>query len=304
MKIQDMQLFLEIVQCGSISAASRKLYISQPAVSQCLKKLEQELGTPLLIRRSGKTAELTRTGLAFADIAHKIVPIYDGFVNELDITPRSGRHLLKIGVPPRHGYQIMAALMSHGETVLQNIDLDFQEGPADDQERNLINGDIDLAIIRLPLKIKNLDYKIIHRDFLGIWLRKGSPQEDRAVTKPGEPYPFLPLEALRDETLVLPPAGSRIRSAIDSILKESGFVPHIQQNYQYKKSLLLMVEKGLASTISQCPDSDYLADRFFRIEGCSQSYDLALVYLPDTPYKNDIKLLCSVLKPYFDEQMV
>lgn len=303
MKIQDMQLFLEIVRCGSISAASRKLYISQPAVSQCLKKLEQELRTPLLIRRSGKTAELTRAGLAFADMACKIVPVYNDFVKELDIVSKSGRHLLKIGVPPSQGNQIMAALMSHAETVLQNIDLDFREGPADYQEQNLVNGEIDLAIIRLPLKIKNLKYKIIHRDALGIWLRKGSPREDGAVTKAGEPYPFLSLEALRDETLVLPPAGSRIRSTIDSILKEGSFTPHIQQIYQNKKSLLLMVEKGLASTISKCPDSSYLADRFFRIEGCSQSYNLALVYLPDTPYKNDIKLLYSVLKPYFDEQM-
>ena len=43
MKIQDMQLFLEIVQCGSISAASRKLYISQPAVSQAIRQLENRL---------------------------------------------------------------------------------------------------------------------------------------------------------------------------------------------------------------------------------------------------------------------
>lgn len=191
MKIQDMQLFLEIVQCGSISAASRKLYISQPAVSQCLKKLEQELGTPLLIRRSGKTAELTRTGLAFADIAHKIVPIYDGFVNELDITPRSGRHLLKIGVPPRHGYQIMAALMSHGETVLQNIDLDFQEGPADDQERNLINGDIDLAIIRLPLKSKIWTTKLYIAIFWGSGCARAAPRKTELSQNPGSLIRFF-----------------------------------------------------------------------------------------------------------------
>lgn len=294
-------MFLEIIQCGSISAASRKLYISQPAVSQCLKKLEQELGTPLFIRRSGKTAELTRDGIAFADTARKVVPIYDCFIKELNSSSTPGWHRLKIGVPPRQGNQIMEVLMSHVDTALQNIALDFLEGPSDDQERHLINGEIDLAIIRLPLKIKNLDYKIIHRDPLGIWLRKGSPWETRAITKAGEPYPFLSLEALKDETLVLPPADSRIRATIDNILREGNFIPHIQQNYQNKKSLLLMVEKGLASTIGKKPDSIYLSDRFFRIENCSQSYNLALVYMPDTPYKKDIQLISTILKPYFDK---
>ena len=75
MKIQEMKLILEIVETGSISAAAKKLYISQPALSQTVKKIEDELGTPLFIRRSGKMLELTKAGKSYAQMAEHIVPV-------------------------------------------------------------------------------------------------------------------------------------------------------------------------------------------------------------------------------------
>lgn len=301
MKIQDMQLFLEVLRCGSISAASRSLYISQPALSQSIKKLEQELGTPLLIRRSGKVAKPTRAGEIFADTARQIVPIYEGCLKQITMRPENERRLLRVGVPPHQGNQIMSVLMSCTEAAQAHIELEFSEAPAETQEDSLVNGEIDLAVIRLPLKIQNLEYKIVYRDPLGIWLRKGSPWETKGIQKEGEEYPFLPLGALKDEILVLPPPNRRISTTINSILKEGNFTPRILKNYQNKQSILLMVEKGLASTIGKSPDEGQKTDRFFRIEGCTESYNLALVYMPDTPFKRDIRMIQGILEEYFKE---
>ena len=68
------------------------------------------------------------------------------------------------------------------------------------------------------------------------------------------------------------------------------------------KSILLMVQNGLCSTIGKQPGPGEPADHFYRIEGCTSSYDLALVYLPDTPYKRDINLIYGILKNYFEVQ--
>ncbi len=55
-------IFYVVAECGNISAAAKKLFISQPAVSKSISKLEEEFPTPLLVR-SSKGVKLTESGV-------------------------------------------------------------------------------------------------------------------------------------------------------------------------------------------------------------------------------------------------
>ncbi|MGF0033946.1 LysR family transcriptional regulator [Bariatricus sp. SGI.154] len=73
----EIEAFLMTIQCGSISAASEKLYVTQPALSRRLRALEEELGYPLLIRNKGiRSITLTEEGQAFVAVAEKLKHIY------------------------------------------------------------------------------------------------------------------------------------------------------------------------------------------------------------------------------------
>ena len=104
----------------------------------------------LMIRRSGKVAEPTRAGEIFADNARQIIPLYEGCLKQLNVRPETRRRHLRIGVPPHQGNLIMSALMSYTDGPLKDMELEFSEAPADAHESSLVNGAIDLAIIRLP----------------------------------------------------------------------------------------------------------------------------------------------------------
>ena len=70
MNYQSVKIFLAIVEHRSISAAARALYITQPAVSGHLNRLEEELGCPLILRQKGiSQITLTPKGEAFVPIA-------------------------------------------------------------------------------------------------------------------------------------------------------------------------------------------------------------------------------------------
>ena len=61
MTIEQIKYFLELSRTLNFTSAAERMFVSQPAFSKQIKKLEEEIGTPL-IRRTTKKAELTPAG--------------------------------------------------------------------------------------------------------------------------------------------------------------------------------------------------------------------------------------------------
>lgn len=73
----DIQTFLTITSCESLSKAAEQLYTSQPALSHRLSRLEEELDTTLIIRRKGvRSIELTESGKCFIPLAQKWMQLW------------------------------------------------------------------------------------------------------------------------------------------------------------------------------------------------------------------------------------
>ncbi|MCD8219554.1 MAG: LysR family transcriptional regulator [Ruminococcus sp.] len=72
MTLQQLKYIIQIVQCGSISMAAQKLYITQPSLSKSVADLEQEMGI-LIFRRSSRGVYLTEEGTRFLSYARQVV---------------------------------------------------------------------------------------------------------------------------------------------------------------------------------------------------------------------------------------
>src|SRR5690606_20230776 len=72
MTLQQLKYILMIVSCGSISEAAKRLYISQPSLSNAVKDLEQELGIEIFLR-SAKGISLSNEGMEFLSYARQVV---------------------------------------------------------------------------------------------------------------------------------------------------------------------------------------------------------------------------------------
>lgn len=76
MTIEQIETFLTVTVCGTISSAAEKLFISQSSVSSRIQQLESELGVSLLIRKKGyRVIELTEAGKAFLPIAEQWISL-------------------------------------------------------------------------------------------------------------------------------------------------------------------------------------------------------------------------------------
>lgn len=97
MNFSNIRYFLAIVEEGSISAAARKLYISQQALSEQLKKMEAEVGAPLLKR--GKGAELTVAGECLCRDGRELLRIYNSMMEDIGSVTRSRKQKITLGIP-------------------------------------------------------------------------------------------------------------------------------------------------------------------------------------------------------------
>lgn len=94
----EIQAFLTIVRSGSLSAAARELYITQPALSRRIQALEDELGFKLIVRSKGiRTASLTEEGKKFMPVAEKWQYLWDETRKVSDPKQKQVLHLSAVG---------------------------------------------------------------------------------------------------------------------------------------------------------------------------------------------------------------
>ena len=146
MDVRQLRYFVRIAELGSVSAASHRLGVAQPSLSQHIKHLEQELGVDLLIR-SSRGVSLTDSGQILLSHATSIVNAVDVAVTE--IKDRSGevRGSVSIGVPSSAGNVLSVPL---AETVCHQfpkVMLRTMEAMSGHVQEWLAQGQIDLGIL-------------------------------------------------------------------------------------------------------------------------------------------------------------
>ncbi len=148
MKLQDVLNVLEIAKKGSISKASQGLFLSQPALSLQVQRLEEELGYPLFVR-SPSGMVLTFEGEAFCKEGQALARQWDDF--QMAVASRSGnRSPLRIGVGPRVYSNGLFQKITDFFDSYPEIEVSFSTGAGQDFFTALEEDALDLALDRLP----------------------------------------------------------------------------------------------------------------------------------------------------------
>ncbi len=164
------KVFYEVVINGSISKASESMYISQPAVSQAIKNLEEKLGGKLLIRTK-KGIVLTEEGKVLFDYVKKGIESFqngeNAFLNYLNLDSGS----IRIGASTTITRNIVMPYLEKFHKKYPKVDIKITNELTTNLITALRNGDLDLLVVNLPMK-ESKDLKIIpiceiHDIFIG-----------------------------------------------------------------------------------------------------------------------------------------
>lgn len=156
----DLLAFSEVVKQGSLSLASKELGISTAVVSKRLKRLEEKLGT-LLIVRSTRTLRITDEGNRYFKHCQHILDAVNDAENEIFYKNSRPTGKLKISVPSYFGQLHISPLLPEFLKKYPEVEISINFS---DQLIDIIQGGYDLAIRIGNLKDSNLIYKKLATD--------------------------------------------------------------------------------------------------------------------------------------------
>jgi DNA-binding transcriptional LysR family regulator len=157
-EVAELQLFVQIVKAGNLSAAARALNSSPAAMSRGLSALESRLGVRLVTRTS-RSFELTEEGLRFYDRCVRIVT--DIAEAEAEASSKGGavKGMLRIGAPMELGRRLIAPLITDFRRRFPEVQVHLM---LSDSGLDVIDDGLDVALrVGLPADSSVIARKIL-----------------------------------------------------------------------------------------------------------------------------------------------
>lgn len=240
MDFRSLRYILTIMDEGNISAAARKLRISQPSLSQCLIMQEKKLGVPLFDRTKTPIVP-TFAGEAFLSAARRILEIQGDFDKEIaDILDKKRGRLVISTTKIRAAYFLPAILPAFKDK-FPGVEIVLREGIGARTEEDLLSRKADVGILMLPVASDEIaSTKIFDERILLVLPPSGRhPEGDKEWTPSLAPF--------REESFILYEEGFRVRALTDRLFAEAGFLPKTILETQTAEAIVNLVSAGMGA---------------------------------------------------------
>ena len=173
MNMKQALYFKTIAQYGTITAAAKQLYISQPSLSQTLRQIEDEVGTPLF-DRSTSPFHLTYAGERYLKAVEAMLDIETRLKEEIESIRRDDGGRLRLGISVTRAMQVLPDVIPIFTKAYPNVTIELTEAASASLEGLLQKGQIDLALAALEANEANIASELIEKESIGILAGKDS----------------------------------------------------------------------------------------------------------------------------------
>ena len=229
--LKQIKTFHKVATLQSISKAANALFVTQPAVTQQIKQLEEAFGLPL-IEPFGRTIQLTEPGKTLFALSERVIVSLNEMENSMDSLVNLQKGHIRLGIVSTTKYFVPMLIMEFKKS-FPEITFDLKIANRETMIHSLRNNLVDLVIMgRPPNKI---EYEAI--PFIT------NPLSIVAGDKyPIKSKPQYTLAELRNEKFIAREEGSGTRLLMEKIFSDRGVKPlitmSIDSNETIKQSVL------------------------------------------------------------------
>jgi DNA-binding transcriptional LysR family regulator len=144
--LELLRSFVSVVDAGGFTRAGERVHRTQSTVSQQIKRLEDDVGQPLL-KRSGKDVTPTEAGERLLSYARRLLALAE---EARDVMTRPGGHegVVRLGVPEDFAAYRLTKLLAAFSRSHPALRLDVRADQSASLKRDLARGDLDLALFK------------------------------------------------------------------------------------------------------------------------------------------------------------
>ena len=269
MELHQLRYFVAVAETGNFTRAAERSHVSQPSLSQQISKLESEIGHKLF-HRLGRKAVVTEAGVAFLERARRILFEIENAAKELGDHPGLGRRITVGAVQTVMPY-LMTPLFVRLHESHPNLLIDAHEDFRSNLVKGVVEGDLDLAVVPLPVKEHRLAIEPLLTEPLLLVVGK----QHRIATRSE-----ISITDLAEETFISMGDSSALAAQIRAFFGDQKFQPRI--GYRCAQVATLKQFIGVGMGISLLPqlarlpeDGDTLT--YLRLTGSEPTRELVII---------------------------
>lgn len=277
--LRYMKYAYAVYQERSFTAAAKKLYISQPALSLTVRKLEESLGYPIF-DRSGKDVTLTPPGEKYIRAVEKILQIQTDLEKELDDMRLLHTGQLRVGCSAVICAGILPKVLTRFMESYPGIQVELKVEKSLVLGQLLEQGEVDLVIdnaqtkgedfLYTPLFTEQILLAVPEKLEVNRLLAHARLSREALARKDFGCVPRVPVSAFRDEKFILLKPGNKMRYIADAIFREAETHPPVVFEFDSVDTAVSFTENGFGIS--------------FVTDIAAGSCRTACLYLPETEH--------------------
>jgi LysR family hydrogen peroxide-inducible transcriptional activator len=293
MEFHQLRYVCAVAETGSFSRAAERCQIAQPSLSQQVLKLEEDLGIRLF-DRLGRSICLTEAGQAFIPQARSILEQIEVARSSVVYKNTDVRGSVSVGVIPTVAPYLMPRYTAAFAKKYPEAKLRIVEETTPVLVKNLRDLSIDLAILALPLRHKDLEQFSIHTEPLFVVVPKNHPHAHADS---------LALNELRGDPFVMLRDGHCFRDLSIAACTHARITPNIAFESGQFSSLLGMVAAGVGiSLVPEMAIDRNVGCRYVRLRDVRATRTIVAVVLRGRSFNRVQQAFLSGLKDKRDKK--
>ena len=220
--VRQAQYLIAVQEEGSISGAAKRLYITQPALSQTIQMVEKEIGAQIF-DRSTSPFSLTYAGEKYIAAAKRFVALEQDLYREISEIRQETSGRLRVGISTLRSMAILPRVLPRFFRLYPSVELEVEETGSSSMDQLVLGGKVDLALLLSRSQIiEELSYVTLCRERLLLFAGPST-----ALARRIPPYTGITIDEAREERFISVRPGHGTRTTQDHMFQEYGMSPRI-----------------------------------------------------------------------------
>ncbi len=236
METRHLKYFIAVAEERHFGRAALRLHMAQPPLSQQIRQLEEQLGTPLLVRTTRKV-ELTPAGQVLLDRGRALLQELDALVEDVQQVGAGATGVIRVGFTGTATYRLLPNIVQVARRTLPGLRITVQgEMLTPQMEAALDEGRLDVAVLRPPVRSDAVSLRLLEQDQLVAALPADSRLAERGT---------LDITDLAGEDFIGYPSYSAVSTIVAEACRKAGFQPRLVQEAKETSTLRSLVAAGM-----------------------------------------------------------